>query len=111
MKIWLDAQLSPLIAAWIALNFPVECFAVRDLGLRDAEDREIFFRAKEAEAVVLTKDSDFVFLLDRFGPPPKVIWLTSGNTSNDRLKEILSGSLFKAIEILDQGDDLVEIRT
>ena len=111
MKIWVDAQLSPSIATWIGINFPVECFAVRDLGLRDAEDREIFFRAKEVGAVVLTKDSDFVFLLDRFGPPPQIIWLTSGNTSNQRLREILSGSLSKAMEILDQGDDLVEIRT
>ena len=111
MKIWVDAQLSPAIAKWIESNFPVECTAVRDLDLRDAEDKEIFFRAKDVGAVVLTKDSDFVFLLDRFGPPPKVIWLTSGNTSNKRLKEILSGSLLKAIEILDQGDDLVEIMT
>jgi predicted nuclease of predicted toxin-antitoxin system len=38
----------------------------------------------------MTKDSDFVALLDRFGPPPQVIWITCGNTSNARLKEILT---------------------
>ena len=42
----------------------------RDLGLRDAEDEEIFQAAKAAGVVVLTKDADFRHLLDRFGPPP-----------------------------------------
>ncbi|MEH1826540.1 MAG: DUF5615 family PIN-like protein [Nostoc sp.] len=36
----------------------------------------------------MTKDSDFAELVDRFGTPPQVIWLTCGNTSNDRLKEM-----------------------
>ena len=54
---------------------------LRDLGLRDAEDEEIFQAAKAAGAVVLTKDADFRHLLDRFGPPPQVLWLTRGNTS------------------------------
>ena len=111
MKIWVDAQLSPAIAVWISGNYPVESSAVRDLELRDAEDSEIFFRAKQEGAVVLTTDSDFVFLLDRFGPPPKIIWLTSGNTSNKRLREIQNRSLSEALRLFEQGDELVEIRT
>lgn len=111
MKIWVDAQISPAIAVWITENYLVESSAVRDLGLRDAEDRDIFLRAKQEEAIMLTKDSDFVFLLDRFGPPPKIIWLTSGNTSNKRLREILTRSLSDALRLFEQGDNLVEIRT
>jgi predicted nuclease of predicted toxin-antitoxin system len=45
--------------------------AVRDLGLRDAEDPEIFFAAREKSAIVMTKDSDFLLLLDKFGTHPK----------------------------------------
>jgi predicted nuclease of predicted toxin-antitoxin system len=37
----------------------------------------------------MTKDSDFVDLVERLGPPPQIIWLTCGNTSNLRLREIL----------------------
>lgn len=111
MKIWVDAQVSPAIAVWITENYLVESSAVRDLGLRDAEDRDIFLRAKQEEAIMQTKDSDFVFLLDRFGPPPKIIWLTSGNTSNKRLREILTHSLSDALRLFEQGDNLVEIRT
>ena len=45
MTIWVDAQLSPRTARWIAANFPVEAFALRDLGLRDAADEDIFAAA------------------------------------------------------------------
>jgi len=43
--------------------------------LRDAEDEEIFAAAKAAEAIMLTKDANFQVLLERYGPPPQVIWL------------------------------------
>lgn len=58
----------------------------------------------------MTKDSDFVRLLDRFGPPPRVIWITCGNTSNDNLRKILERSLPTALEILGAGEPLIEIR-
>lgn len=109
MTIWIDAQLSPAIAFWIENNFNVKAFALRDLGLRDAEDEEIFREAQKADAIVITKDSDFVALLDRFGAPPKIIWLTCGNTSNANLKIILSKTLLDAIDLLNNGEELVEI--
>ena len=109
MKIWIDAQMSPAIAKWISSNYPVSAEAIRDLGLRDAEDKEIFEAARKEKAVVMTKDSDFVFLLDRMGPPPQVIWITCGNTSNARLKEVLTNTLPKALDLLNLGERLVEI--
>jgi predicted nuclease of predicted toxin-antitoxin system len=109
MTIWVDAQMSPAIAVWISSNFAVSAIAIRDLGLRDVEDREIFEAARHENAIVMTKDSDFVLLLDRFGAPPRVIWVTCGNTSNARLKEILTSTLPKALELLQSGEELVEI--
>lgn len=109
MTIWLDAQLSPAIADWITVQYSVPAVALRDLGLRDATDREIFFAARASDAIVMTKDSDFVRLLEVNGSPPKVIWLTCGNTSNARLKEILADTLEKALELLQSGEQLVEI--
>ena len=109
MTIWLDAQLPPSAAAWIEATFGVECRAVRDLGLRDAKDPPIFQAARDAGAVVMTKDKDFVELLRRLGPPPKVLWVTCGNTSKARLREILAHVLPAALQLLDQGEDLVEI--
>ncbi len=109
MTLWIDAQLSPALARWIALTFGIQATAVRDLGLRDATDRDIFEAAGKAKAVVLTKDGDFVRLLDRFGPPPQVIWLTCGNTSNAHLQQILVQALPQAVMQLKAGERLVEI--
>ncbi len=75
MTIWVDAQLPPAIAAWITTTFGVVAVAVRDMGLRDAEDQDIFAAAKARDAVVMTKDRDFVELVQRHGSPPRVIWL------------------------------------
>lgn len=49
--IWVDAHLSPAIAIWIADTFKIPALALRDIGLRDAEDPEIFEAAK-AQGIV-----------------------------------------------------------
>ncbi|MEO0406561.1 MAG: DUF5615 family PIN-like protein [Cyanobacteria bacterium P01_A01_bin.135] len=107
--IWIDAHLSPAIATWITSNFKIAAIALRDLGLRDAEDPEIFEAAKAQSVIVMTKDRDFIDLVERLGPPPQIIWLTCGNTSNARLQEILGSVLPAALELLRSGEPLVEI--
>jgi len=52
--VWIDAQLSPDLAPWVTGTFGVEAFAIRDLGLRDAKDREIYQAAREAGTIVMT---------------------------------------------------------
>ena len=108
MTLWLDAQLSPALAAWITATWGVDTQALRNLGLRDAEDEAIFQAARAAGAVVMTKDRDFVDLVSRLGSPPKVLWLTCGNTSNARLRDLLSRTLPGALASL-AGADIVEI--
>ena len=109
MEIWIDAQLSPALAVWLSGNFAVTARALRDVGLRDAADREIFAKAKQAQVIVMTKDSDFVQLLESYGPPPQIIWLTCGNTSNENLKRILSRNFTRTMALLEAGEPLVEI--
>jgi predicted nuclease of predicted toxin-antitoxin system len=107
--IWMDAHLSPEVAKWIAAELGHPAQSVRDLGLRNAKDKDIFAAAREANAIVMTKDGDFAEMVERLGPPPSVIWLTCGNTSNAALRIILKGTLPKAIELIGRGDALVEI--
>jgi len=109
MIIWIDAHLSPAIATWITMTFGITAIALRDLGLRDAEDPEIFEKAKAQGVILMTKDSDFVDLVDRLGSPPQIIWLTCGNTSNAELRRILSLTLLDALAQLQAGEKLVEI--
>ncbi|MFT5366289.1 MAG: putative nuclease of putative toxin-antitoxin system [Candidatus Latescibacterota bacterium] len=110
MNIWIDAQLSPEIAEWISSTFQIEAHSARDLGLRHAIDYDIFWAARNANAVVMSKDKDFLNLLERFGPPPQILWITCGNTSNAFLKVLLEKTLKKALELLEQGEQLVEIQ-
>jgi predicted nuclease of predicted toxin-antitoxin system len=109
MTLWLDAHLSPQIARWVSETFGFTATPVHDLRLQESEDKQIFFAAREANAVVITKDGDFAELQERHGSPPKIIWLTCGNTSEEALKQILSSALPEAVRLLDAGDDLVEI--
>jgi predicted nuclease of predicted toxin-antitoxin system len=113
MILWIDAQLAPHLAAWINQRFAVEANvdakAVRDLGLRDAADIDIFTAACAAGAVVMTKDRDFYDLVTRLGSPPQVLWITYGNTSNARMKAILERTLADALRLLGTGESVVEI--
>jgi predicted nuclease of predicted toxin-antitoxin system len=104
-----DAHISPKLCPLIRRQFALDVVHVRDLGLREAEDPQIFDRAREAQVVVFTKDEDFVDLVGRLGTPPQVLWLRCGNMSNARLWTILSGALPDAIELLAQGEPVVEI--
>jgi predicted nuclease of predicted toxin-antitoxin system len=108
--LWLDAQLSPGLAAWITRSFDsLTAHSVRAVGLRDAEDEQIFLAAREAGAVLITKDGDFARLLEVLGPPPPVIWIRLGNSSNARMREVLSRHLRPALQLLAASDMLVEI--
>ena len=109
MIVWIDAQLSPSLAKWIETTLGVQAQALRDVGLRDATDREIFQAARAADAILMTKDSDFVTLLNQVGAPPQIIWLTCGNSSNQYLRTLLTTALPNALGLLEGGEDLVEI--
>lgn len=88
----------------------VDAVAVRDLGLRSAEDPNIFVQARDhGTVVVLSKDRDFVELVTRLGPPPQIIWLTCGNTSNAYLRGVLRAAWPHVATLLAAGEPLVEI--
>ena len=57
----------------------------------------------------MSKDDDFRLLVEPLGSPPRVLWITCGNTSNARLQEILMKRFPTAIELLQKGEPLVEI--
>ena len=57
----------------------------------------------------MTKDDDFAKMVERLGPPPRVIWLRCGNTSNAALKELLIRKLPECIVRLADADSIVEL--
>ncbi len=109
MKIWVDAHLSPKIAVWLRSELKIDASTLKEHGLRDADDHEIFHAARANNAIIMTKDIDFVNLQERLGAPPSIIWLTCGNTSNDFLKIILSKHIHSIRALFENGERLVEI--
>jgi len=45
VTIWIEAQLSPALALWIARTFGISAAALRDIELRNGTDRQIFLAA------------------------------------------------------------------
>lgn len=110
--VWIDAQLPPALAQWIRTEHGTDAVHVEQLGLLRARDTDIFTAARSAAVpvVVVTKDDDFAKLLDRRGPPPKVIWLRCGNVPNRELRRIVLEAWPRAFDLLSAGEVLIEIR-
>lgn len=108
MKLIIDAQISPHFAPWISQKFGLPAESCRHLGMLRSTDHDLFMHARNEKAIVITKDEDFIRLLNEFGSPPKVIWVTCGNTSNAKLKMIFEANFHSALKLLEEND-LVEI--
>ena len=107
---WVDAQLPPSLAPWLSGQFGVEAQSLRFLGLHDAEDGRIFELARAAgEVILISKDSDFVELITQRGPPPRLLWVTCGNLTNRRLREVFGALFNDALALLHAGERIVEL--
>ena len=63
---------------------------VKDLGLQNYSDINIWKYAKENNFSIVTFDSDFFDLANLYGHPPKIIWLRTGNRTTQELAELLN---------------------
>jgi predicted nuclease of predicted toxin-antitoxin system len=104
-----DAQLPPALARWIA-NQGIPATHVFDLGLHTADDPAVWERARTEQAVIISKDEDFVdrwLVSDR---PVALIWIRKGNCSNRALLAWLEPLWPEVVERLEQGETFVELR-
>jgi predicted nuclease of predicted toxin-antitoxin system len=68
-----DVHISPIIAKWIKEDFGYEIKSSFILQLKNLDDLEIYYKAKEAGyVIIISKDSDLPAIIDRLGSPPKV---------------------------------------
>jgi len=70
---------------------------------------KIFQKARQQGVVIMSKDSDFVDMVLRFGVPPQLLWVTCGNVTNQRLQNLLAQIFPRAQELLVSGEAVVEI--
>lgn len=109
MKFLVDAQLPPALAQWLR-DAGHEAQAVREVGLREAEDSAIWQHAQAEGRVIVTKDEDFAQRAQSLAAGPVIVWLRIGNTSNAALREWLIPQLPQLVELIGQGYRVVEVR-
>jgi predicted nuclease of predicted toxin-antitoxin system len=109
-ELWLDAQLSPIIAKWMAEYTGLTVKSSYSLQLNNLSDTVIYNMAKATGNVILiSKDADFDELVNRLGSPPKLIVIKKGNCDNREMWEYIKPNILKAIRLLTTSAiDIVE---
>jgi len=109
MKILLDANISWKLVSKLTPVFG-ECAHVDFIGLdTPPQDIDIWNYAQDNGFIIITKDNDFVELMDLYGFPPKVVLLKTGNNSSKALTELLINIREKIIELENSNFGLLEI--
>ena len=109
MRFLVDAQLPPGLVQFLEQRGH-EAKAVRDVGLREAQDRTIWGFAISDKWVVVTKDEDFAERAIQAQIGPQILWLRIGNSTNRVLFAWLEPLLPNAIANLQAGQRLVELK-
>ena len=100
-EIWVDTNISPIIAKWIFEHTGYTAKSSYSLNLHQMQDVEIFNLARNAgNVILLSKDADFPDLISRLGSPPKLINVKIGNCDNRRLWSLMQPGFREALEIL-----------
>lgn len=88
MKLLFDENLSARLVELLAEEFPGSAHVEQGFG-RGRTDAELWQFAITQDYVIVSKDNDFrqrAFMSD---PPPKVIWLESGNAGTEKIAALL----------------------
>lgn len=109
MNFLIDAQLPPALATWISARGH-QSSHVFDIALLKATDPNIWEYARQQNAVIVSKDEDFVdrWLLD--SAPVSLVWIRKGNCSNRALLVWFEPLWSDTVNRLEQGERFIELR-
>ena len=108
MRFVVGQQLPPARAAWLGEQ-GFDAKHLREIDLQSASDEAIWSHDSTDNAIIVTKDDDFV----KFAHPrghARLVWVRIGNRSNSMLLEWSKAHWPKLLERLRLGDTLVELR-
>ena len=110
-EVWLDSQLSPIIAKWMSEFTGINVKSSYSLQLIGLTDTVIYNKAKShGNVILISKDADFPELISRLGSPPKLIVIKRGNCDNRELWAFIKPNIMKALNILISLDvDIIEL--
>lgn len=82
---------------------------IRFIAMRDASDRKLHDEAKRRQAIIVTKDRDYVAIVDR-EQVLQLLLIRTGNTSTAELFQIIEQQWPDVEARLLHGEGQVEIR-
>jgi predicted nuclease of predicted toxin-antitoxin system len=88
MRLLFDQNISHRILAQLPASF-ADSISVKQIGLINAPDRQIWEYAKKNNLIIVTQDSDFNDLNVLYGIPPKIIWIRTGNLKTSEILRLL----------------------
>ena len=80
------------------------------MGLRDADDLEIWTYAETEATVFVTKDEDFVAMAGRLPSALQVLWVGTGNTLTPSLLMRFEAAWPSVEPLLANGHRLIALR-
>jgi predicted nuclease of predicted toxin-antitoxin system len=83
----------------LKVTFP-DALGVRECGLYNADDYEIWEYARLNQYTVVTFDKDIPTIGSVKGFPPKIIWLRTGNLSNSAIVSLFVDHLDQFISFI-----------
>ena len=89
MKLLFDQNLSHRLVNRLANLYPNSTH-VQNVGLAAEKDTELWNYARENDYCIVSKDTDFSDRSAIHGWPPKVILLSAGNCSTNKVERILT---------------------
>ncbi|MCX6217101.1 DUF5615 family PIN-like protein [Spirosoma sp.] len=84
MQLLFDQNISFRVVKQLKTTFP-EVIGVRECGLVNVDDYKIWEYARQNNYTVVTFDKDIPDIGSVKGFPPKIIWLRTGNMSNQAI--------------------------
>ena len=100
--------IAPALARWLC-DRGHDASTAAEVGLRDADDRVTLSYAALNDAVVVTKDEDFIRLRAP-GDHPRVLWVRIGNAVNRILLARFEEAWPQIEAHLEHGAPLIELR-
>ncbi len=91
MKLLFDQNLSHRLV--FRLSDVLDSQHVREVGMKEAPDTQVWGYARREGFTIVSKDADFHQRSLVFGFPPKVIWIKLGNCSTKSVEQLLRDSL------------------
>lgn len=108
MKYLVDSQLPSALARALE-SLGHDAIHVRDVGLSDKSDGEIWNYALSTGSIIISKDADFKDWSITRSPAPQVVWVRGKNLSRPEIVLRFSSIFPVVVKLLEVNRPLVEV--